>query len=168
MDVWEAIRDKRAVRNFNADPLQEDTVQRILDAGRRAQSSKNTQPWHFIAVRERELLERLAQTGDYLTHVTGAALCVVMVMPADDARGWKMFDLGQSASYMQLVAHELGVGSCIGSIHRPDAARDLLGFPDDLVAYALISFGYPHSDWQRTAHIGGRRPLDEVIHWERW
>ena len=101
MDVWEAIRNKRAVRNFSDEPLPEDIAQRILDAGRRAQSSKNTQPWDFVVIQERARLELLAQTGDYLTHVTGAALCVVMIMPAEDARGWKMFDLGQSASYMQ-------------------------------------------------------------------
>ena len=169
MDVWEAIRNKRAVREFTDEPLPQATIERILDAGRLAQSSKNTQPWHFITITEREMLAKVAETGDYLSHVTGAALCVVIAMPADDPRGWKMFDVGQCAAYMQLVAQELGVGSVLGAIYRYEDARKVLGLPDELVAHALISFGYPHANFKGWA-LGkeGRRPLDEVVHQEGW
>ncbi|RMF79777.1 MAG: hypothetical protein D6737_10255 [Chloroflexi bacterium] len=169
MDVFDAIRSKRAVRKYTDDPLPREVITQILQAGRRAQSSKNTQPWQFIVVSDRETLEQLGTTGDYLGHVPSAALCIVLAMPTDGHQGWKMFDLGQAASYMQLAAEALGVGSCIGAIHRPDAARALLNIPATHTALALISFGYPHPDDERSAIVTqGRKSLDDITHWETW
>jgi len=170
MDVWDAIRTKRAVRRFTGQPLPQDVAERILDAGRRSQSSKNTQPWHFIAVRDRAALEALSKTGNSMGHVAGSAMCVVLVTEApSDGFAKIMFDLGQSASYMQLAAQEMGVGSCLGTIYQPDQVRALLGFPEDRHASFVISFGYPAPDPERKgAGKSGRRPFDEVVHWDRW
>ena len=73
MNVSDAIRTKRAVRKFQARPLSQDDVASILNAGRRAQSSKNEQTWHFIAVRDREILAALSVCGDWAGHLAGAA-----------------------------------------------------------------------------------------------
>src|SRR5262245_37531945 len=132
MDVIEAIRRKRAVRNFKPEPLPDEVVHQILYAGRRAQSSKNRQPWSFIAVRDREMLTELSKLGDFASHLPSAALAVGIVTPAPELDWWVMFDSGQAAAYMQLAALDLGVGSCLVTLHRPEPARDLLGFPEDL------------------------------------
>ena len=63
MNVTDAIRLKRAVRTFTAEPLPEATIQAILNAGRRAQSPKNTQPWHFIAITDKTILKGLSVCG---------------------------------------------------------------------------------------------------------
>lgn len=169
MDVWDAIRSKRAVRKFTDQPLPQDAAQRILDAGRRAQSSKNTQPWHFIAVRDRDTLEKLSKLGDWMGHVAGAAMCVAIVVPAENDRSlWQYFDAGQSASYMQLAAQELGIGSCLGTVYKEDEAQALLGYPDSMQVRIVISFGYPHPEQDRPAVKGGRRPFEEVVHWDQW
>ena len=170
MDVWEAIRKKRAVRHFTDEPLAEEHLHRILDAGRRSQSSKNSQPWHFIAVQDRAMLQQLSQMGDFLGHVAGAALCVVIVIPAENERTiWHFFDTGQSASYMQLAALEVGVASCLGTVYKPDELRDLLGFPADWQARLLISFGYPDPNRPQTGQgTAGRRNFDDVVHMETW
>ncbi len=173
MDVWEAIRKKRAVRQFRPEPLPEEAVRRILDAGRRAQSAKNSQPWDFIAVRERATLEALAQTGPWMGHVAGAALCVVIVTPSpegNDRYPWNMFDAGQSAAYMQLAAQEIGVGSCPGTIYEVETVRTLLGIPADKSARIVLSFGIPQAGQVHPPAVpkGGRRPLEEVVHWEKW
>jgi nitroreductase len=165
MDVHEAIRTKRAVRLFRDEPVAEDILLRILDAGRRSQSAKNTQPWQFIVVRDRAALKALSQTGDYAGHLAGAAFAVVLVGEAP--RSWTMFDLGQAAAYMQLAAWELGVGSCIASIYHPDRARAILGIPDDKTADVALSFGYPSPDFV-PARLGGRKPLEGVVRWEKW
>lgn len=166
MDVWEAIRKKRAVRKFTDKPLPDDVIERILDAGRRAQSSKNTQPWEFIVVRDSALLQELAKAGDYMSHVAGAAACIGLVSHQSGIK--PMFDLGQCAAYMQLVALELGVGSVLGSVYRADDAKKLLGIPADVSFDMVISFGYPAEAQQRPAVKGGRRPLNEIVHWDRW
>ena len=169
MDVWDAIRNKRAVRKFKDEPLPDDVIARILDAGRRSQSSKNSQPWEFIAIRDRERLQQLSTMGNWMGHVAGAALCVAILTPQPGERfAWHMFDAGQAASYMQLAALEMGVGSCLGTVYQPDEARQLLGFPEDRLLTIVISLGYPAEAPRPTARKGGRRPLDDVIHWETW
>jgi len=171
MRVWQAIQEKRAVRQFTAEALQPAEIERILNAGRRAQSSKNSQPWHFIAVQDRSRLERLSRLGAGMGHVAGAALCVVIVVPTENERSlWHFFDSGQSAAYMQLAATELGIGSCLGTIYEPEAAGELLGIPGDYQTRLVISFGYP-ADAARARQplrAGGRRGYAEVTHWERW
>lgn len=165
MNVQDAIREKRAVRQFHDQPVPDDVIYQILDAGRRSQSSKNTQPWSFVVVRERQMLEALSKTGAYAGHLAGAAFAVVLVGAGDHR--WNHYDLGQASSYLQLAAWELGVGSCIAALQQEDEAKALLGVPAEATAYAALSFGYPAEDFT-PAKMGGRKPLDEVIHWEKW
>ena len=169
MDVIEAIRTKRAVRLFQDRPLPEDVIRAILTAGRRAQSSKNSQPWQFVAVRERATLAALSQMGTYAGHLAGAALAVVIVTP-DPAQRWSiMFDAGQSAGYMQLAAWDLGVASCPATIYEPEQARALLGLPPEWHVRAALSFGYPAEPAAAPApKRTGRKQLGEVVHWEKW
>ena len=170
MNVSEAITLKRAVRQFSDQPLPESAVRAILNAGRRAQSSKNTQPWHFIALREKAALQALSALGNWAGHLAGAALGVAILTPHPDTRFSVMFDAGQAAAYMQLAAWEQGIGSCLATIYDHDAARQLLAFPDDLHVRIALSFGYPADPelLTRPPIKGGRRPAPEVIHWERW
>ncbi len=171
MDVWDAIQNKRAIREFRAESLRSDHIDRILNAGRRSQSSKNSQPWHFIAVQNKESLAKLAETGAGMGHVAGCALCVVIVVPTENERTlWHFFDSGQSAAYMQLAATEIGIGSCLGTIYDPEQAADILGIPTGFQTRLVISFGYPVADGaaKRPLQAGGRRVFDDVVHWETW
>jgi len=170
MDVSTAIRTKRAVRQFQDKPLPNEAIQVILNAGRRAQSAKNTQPWHFITIQDKETLVSLSELGNWAGHLAGAALGVAIITPHPDTRFSVMFDAGQSAAYMQLAAWEIGIGSCLATIYDPEAARQLLGFPDDLHIRIAISFGYPLDPevLTRPPSKGGRRSREETIHWGRW
>ena len=170
MNVSEAIRMKRAVRKFQEKPLPDDVVHSILNAGRRSQSSKNDQGWQFIAIRERAILTALSKTGTYAGHLAGAALGVAIVTPNPEGKFQDLFDAGQAAAYMQLAAWELGVGSCLASIYEPDKAREILGFPPDWHLRIAISFGYPVDEEKLSGapKKGGRRPLEEVVHWDKW
>lgn len=170
MNVSEAIRIKRAIRQFRNETLPEGTVQTILNAGRRAQSSKNTQPWRFIAIQNRDTLKALSQLGEWAGHLAGAALGVVILTPDPASRFSVMFDAGQAAAYMQLAAWEEGVGSCLATIYEPEKARQLLGFPEDLHVRIALSFGYPLNPQLliQAPTKGGRNLLDEVVHWEKW
>lgn len=169
VETLEAIRTKRATRVFSDAPLPEQAIEAILNAGRRAHSGANLQPWHFIAVRNRETLQALSKCGDYAGHLAGAALGVVVASPSDP-NGWNMFDIGQAAALMQLAAHDLRIGSCIAGIFNPAAAREILGVGSDLDLQVVISFGYPldAESLTRQPKAGGRRPLHEVVHWEHW
>jgi len=170
MNVSDAIRTKRAVRKFEDKPLPEDVIHAILNAGRRAQSSKNEQGWQFIAIRDKAILKALSETGTYAGHLAGAALGVAILTPDPTGKFQIMFDAGQSAAYMQLLAWELGVGSCLASIYEHEKARQILGFPSELHLRIAISFGYPADEQKLTAapKKGGRRTLEEIVHWDTW
>ncbi len=170
MNTYRAIRTKRAVRRFAPRPLPDQAVEKILHAGRRAQSAKNSQPWHFIAIQDPTILEALSQLGTYAGHLASAALGVAIITP-DPAQRWSiMFDAGQAAAYMQLAAWDLGIGSCLATIYQADEARDLLRFPDECHIRACISFGYPHdpAELSNPSAPGGRRPAESVFHYDRW
>ena len=170
MHVSEAIRMKRAVREFQDQPLPEEITNTILNAGRRAQSSKNTQPWSFIAIQEKSTLQALSECGTFAGHLAGAALGVAILTPDPAERFSIMFDAGQVAAYMQLAAWELGVGSCLATIYEPETARQLLGFPAQLHLSLALSFGFPVDQAYLTTppQKGGRRSLDDIVRWEKW
>ncbi len=170
MNVSEAIKMKRAVRKFLDMPLPYDVVTMILNAGRRSQSSKNNQAWQFVAIRDKSTLKELSQCGEWAGHIAGAALCVAILTPEPTEKFQTMFDAGQAAAFMQLAAWELGVGSCPASIYEAEKARSILGFPAEWHLRIALSFGYAADEGKVTAapKKGGRKPLDEVIHWEKW
>lgn len=170
MNVKEAIRAKRAVRNFAKDPLPQKTVRAILNAGRRAQSSKNRQAWHFITVQDREMLKQLSKCGTFAGHLKGAALGVLILTPPPEEFYGALFDAGQAAAYMQLAAWELGVVSCLATLYKGDKVRQLLGIPGEWQPLMAISFGLPADKKKLTLGplTRGRKPYDEIVHAERW
>lgn len=165
MDVIDAIRNRRAVRKFSGQPVPDEVLHAILSAGGRSQSSKNTQPWRFLVVRDRAMLETLSKLGDFAWHLAGANFAVILVGTVEST--WNSFDLGQAAAQMQLAAHELGVGSCIAAIYQRDEAKQALGIPQDHSVFCAISFGYPAED-HKPLRMGGRKSLDDLVIWEHW
>jgi nitroreductase len=173
MDVWTAVSTKRALRKFDPRPLEADHLERILHAGRHAGSSKNLQRWDFVVCRERDHLRELAKVGPWAGHLAGAAVGIALVTPDPghaDSPLSVMFDLGQAAENMMLVAWELGIGSVPATVYEHDRARDLLGYPEDRHCEYILSFGYPADSEVLSAppKPGGRRSLEDVVHWEHW
>jgi nitroreductase len=173
MSVWQAVSAKRMVREFADRPLDPEHLVRILNAGRRAASSKNLQRWEFIVCRDRKHLKELAGLGPWAGHLAGAAVGIALVAPrsseADDPLS-VMFDLGMAAASMMLVAWELGIGSVPATVYEHDHARRLLGYPDTHHCEYILSFGYPADPEIMTASnkAGGRRALEDILHEERW
>ena len=171
--VWRAIATRRAIRDFADRALEPWIVERIVDAGRRAASSKNSQRWDFVVVTDQGTLRELAAVGPWAGHLAGAAAAVALVVPDPRAPGAPLsilFDLGQAAANMGLAAWELGVGSVPATVYEPELARRLLGYPETHHCEYLLSFGWPADPGalSAAARSGGRRPLGDVLHRERW
>ena len=172
METWDAIRARRNVRVFAERPIADADLDRILEAGRRAPSSRNWQPWDFVLVTERAQLPELAQVWRGAAHVAGAAaviVCLGPVLAADDHRlGWLQYDHGQATMSMALAAADLAIGSSHAAVADQDLARSLLGFPEDRFAVSLLSLGYPADRPLVPLRRPDRRPFDEVVHRGRW
>jgi nitroreductase len=169
MKTWQAINSVRVVREFAERPIEDERVRRILNSGRRAGSSKNDQAWAFIVVRDRERLRELSKVGRYAGHLAGATIAIALVTP-DSASTSAIWDLGRAAQNMVLAAWELGIGSVPATVYDHALAHRLLGLPPARRCDYLLSFGYPADPSVLTApnRSGGRLPLADLVHEERW
>jgi nitroreductase len=171
MDTWDAIRSRRNVRQFHQRTIPQGDLDRVLEAGRIAPSSRNWQPWDFVVVTEREQLVRLAEVWRGGAHIARAAAAIALVGPVlDDERqqGWLNFDLGQAAMLMQVVAADLGIGSSHSAVGDEELARTILGHPADRTCVAIFSLGYPADRPLQPIQQFNRRPFDEVVHRGSW
>jgi nitroreductase len=140
VDAYLAIVSKREVRAYAERPLPDDALQRLLEAGRVSGSSRNRQARRFIALRDRALIERAANTVYAPDNLLGAALAVAIVIRGKGPTG---FDAGRAAQNMMLAAWNDGIGSCPNGIADPAALAAILGHGDDEQVATVLSFGYP-------------------------
>jgi nitroreductase len=167
VETWKAVNSVRVVRKFSEEPITDEHLERILNAARRTGSSKNDQDWAFIVIRDRDHLAQLAEVGDYAGHLAGATVAIAIVTPDATDHLW---DSGRAAQNMVLAAWDLGIGSAPATVYDHALAARLLGLPEDRRCDYLLSFGHPADPAQLTApnRAGGRLPLSELVHEERW
>jgi nitroreductase len=171
METWDALRARRNVRRFTKQPIAPGDLDQILEAGRRAPSASNWQPWDFVVVTDGEQLRRLSAVWRGAGHVAGAAAAIAIIAPhQDDDRRAKLlhYDLGQATMAIAIAAADLGLGTGHAAVEDQDIARELLGFPNDRFLAYLLSVGYPADRPLRIIKRPDRRPFDQVVHRERW
>jgi nitroreductase len=171
METWDAIRARRNVRAYTGDPVPEEHLRRIVEAGWRAPSASNRQHWDFVVVTDRDRLKELATVWRAAGHIAGAAAAVALVLPVapdDRTRVVDQYDLGQATYAIMLAATDLGIGTGHSSVGEQDKARAILGVPDTHEVAYLLGVGYPADRPLRPIAKPDRRPFDEVVHRERW
>jgi nitroreductase len=162
-DIYDFLVRLRAIRSYQNRPLAREDLDAILDAARWTGSSKNRQNWSFVVVTDRDRLEELAEAGDFTDPVRASAATIVIVQ---EPEGYE-FDSGRAAQNMMLAARAVGVASCPITLQREDEARRTLGVPADRRTRYAVALGYP-SDSAAPARRGGRKPLDAVVHHEKY
>ncbi len=165
MEVFDAVRTALAVRSYEDRPVPEETVRRILEAGRLTASSMNKQPWHFIVVRDRDTLRQLGSlvsTGPYIVQAPMAIAVAV-----DRNNRFSVSDGSRAVQSMVLTAWSEGVGSnWVGFAGGLENVKPLLGIPDGLDVLTIVTFGYPAQPGGRGRK--NRKPLSEIAHRERF
>jgi len=170
VQTWDAIRARRNVRSYTGRAIDRADLERILEAGRRAPSARNSQPWDFVVVTGRSELTELARVWQGARHVAQSAATIALVAPVtaeEHRREGLRYDLGQATMNIMLEATDLGIGSGHASVADQDLARQLLGLPEDRFLAYLIALGYPADPLTPIARPD-RRPFEEVVHWGRW
>jgi nitroreductase len=171
VETWDAITSRRNVREFSDRPLPPGSLDRILEAGRRSPSSRNWQPWDFVAVTSRDRLGQLAGVWRAAGHVAHSAATIALIAPVtEDGRQHDQcqYDLGQATMSILLAAADLGIGSAHAAVENQQLARQLLGFPEGRYCAYLIALGYPAGRPLRPIAKPDRRPLADVAHHEHW
>ncbi len=166
MEVFDCIRRRRTVREFKPDPVPEEVVYKILQAGRWSPSSSNTQPWHFVVVQDRATLQRLGEIATQGSFIAGAPLAIATVM---DQATRPQLDAGRALQQMELVAWSEGMGTCFVGVRSEDqqkAVKELLGIPTEMELITVMPFGYRAPGSRRPGTP--RTPLAEMAHRERF
>lgn len=145
MEVLEAIRTRRSIRKYDGRPIPEESVRKILEAGRWAPSANNTQPWNFILLRDEGVRRDIAQIATYGKFLAEAPLGIAVVI--DPAASTHPVEDGAVATQtMILAAHALGLGTCwIGSYGSAyeERVREILGIPKGKRLLSIVSVGFP-------------------------
>ena len=163
METYRTIISKRDTRQYSEKPISEESLHRILQAGRMAGSSKNSQPCRFIVVRDPERKKELSTCGQFAQYIPSAPAVIAVVLTPE---GWD-FDAGRAAQNMMLAAWGEGITSCAVTLHDAACARRVLGLPEGHRVAIAIPLGYPPEGELQT--LGRRRlPLEEFVRYERW
>ncbi len=151
MELMEALRTRRSVRQWTTDPVPDEQLEELVEAAARAPSGGNTQPWAFVVIRDQAKLRRLRAAAP---GIAGRATAVVLIcldkQRADVEPGTAEYDmvhmtLGAAMQNMLLAAHGQGLGACaIGSYH-PASLRSIVSLPSHLELKLLVALGYPVS-----------------------
>ena len=163
VDALKCIRTRREIRDYLDKSIPQECIDQILEAGRLAPSSKNSQPWHFIVIREGETLSRISDLTPTGKHIAKAPVAIAIVM--EDAKLPEV-DGARAGQNMVLAAWSLGVGSCWVTNFYEDGVKELLGVPHRMKLVTVLPFGYPTEP--KTTRRKVRKPIDEIVHYEKF
>lgn len=162
------LKRRRSIRRYRPDPVPDEMVKQLLEAGRWAPSASNRQPWAFIVVQDETIRRQVAQHAAYYfirwAHVAEAPLLIVL---CGDARNriYRRFlheDVALAGSQIMLQAKALGLGTCwIGALDRK-AIAGILKVPDQMEIVGLLTVGFPAEDPPPPP----RKPLAEIVHYD--
>ncbi len=194
MDLFEAIKNRRSVRRYAPDPVDDKKIEAVLEAGRWAPSWANTQCWRFIVVRDPEIKSKVAGTfkkseirGEIVDNpaikmINTAPVLIVVCAEAGksgtkpgsggaggfmtDKGDWFMFDAALAVQNMVLTAHALGLGTVIlGTFEAPQAEK-ALGVPAGYRAVTMFPLGVPQPGYE--VKTPARKALAEIAFKDKW
>jgi nitroreductase len=176
MDVEEAIRKRRSVRKYLDKEVEREKLLKVLDAGRLAPSANNSQSWDFVVVQNKETRGKIAQGTVFARFLDQAPVVVVGV--GNPKSRYHVTDVSIALENMALQATELGLGSCWVGDFREERVKKLLGIPKGLKIVCLLALGYQRFERtakeevlrkiSRTIVKRGRKPLEEIVHWDNF
>ncbi len=149
METLEAIFTRRSIRKFSDRQIQESDINRLLKAGMYAPSANNSQPWHFVVINERELLDRIPTFHPWSKMCFQAPLAIVVCAYVPTGKKFDLWvqDCSAATQNILLAAHAIGLGGVWLGVHpreeRIAGVRDLLGLPEEVHPVSIVVLGYP-------------------------
>lgn len=165
------IRTVRQIRQYATELVPESVVEQLLQVARWTGSSRNTQPWHFVVVTDKEQLRSISQLRAPINWLAGAPLGIAIVL--DGASVSEAYDEGRVTERILIAAHTLGYGGGVawfGDEAQQAEAKRILGIPAERTARSIAMIGRPIStkDPRPNPRRGGRKPLSEIVSYDRY
>ncbi len=173
-EVLEQIRTVRQARQYQPETVSDEIVEQLLEIARWTGSSRNTQPWRFIVIRDVGSIRKIAETGLPQTRSLGTAMAAIAItLPAAPDRAIShAYDDGRAAERMLIAASLLGLGAGIAWV-RPDVLESIgamLKLPTDRIVRTVLALGHPTDAARAPKSAPGeaRLPLEELVFQEHW
>jgi nitroreductase len=169
MDTYETIMTRRSVRKFTSGEVGDDLVDKLLRAAMQAPSANNGQPWHFIVIRDRVILDEIPSFHPFAQMVKQAPLAILVCADTRDARSpdYWVLDCSAATENLLLAAHALDLGAVWLGIHprqeRMEKIIPLVNLPEGVKPLALVAIGIPAEH-----HPFADRFKPERIHHDTW
>jgi len=169
MEIFDALMTRRSIRAFKRDPVRAEAIEQILRAGMAAPSAGNEQPWEFLLIKDRVVLEGIAHAHPYAEMVRQAPVAIVVCGNISRVRHQDFWiqDLAAATENMLLAIHALGLGSVWVGVYprakRVAEIRTVLPLPEDIIPFAVLPIGYPAEQKPAEDRFDERR-----IHHEQW
>ena len=166
MDALEAIRKRRSIREYQDEPIAKDVLEKIVDAGRFAATARDVQPWEFIVITDQAILKRIAGMSENARFLATAKACIAVY---SSETKYYLEDGCAATENMLIAATALGIASCwVAGDKKPYCSdiSNLLDVPSTFKLVSIISLGYPESG--EAFKIKDKRPLKELMHWEKF
>jgi len=164
MDIFEAIKKRKSVRDYSSKAVEKEKIVQIIDSGRLAATARNVQPWHFVVSSDKDTLRNIAKICPNGYFVEGASHVIAVF--SDDTK-YYIEDCSAATQNMLLAIEALGLGGCwIAGDKKPyaDDIKQLFNVPHNHRLVSMISIGYHAEKGSPTSKKG----LDGLIHWEKW
>ncbi|NIR88104.1 nitroreductase [Candidatus Bathyarchaeota archaeon] len=161
MSLLHVIFRRRSIRRYKREPIPDDVLRNILEAGRLAPSADNAQPWHFIVITEPRIKEKLAR-GRWNRFIKDSAVTIVGCGYASNR--WSTIDVAIALENMVIAAEAQEVGSCWIGDFEEEKVKELLDIPDNLKVVALVAFGYPAEKPSQPS----KKSLEAIVHYNRF
>jgi nitroreductase len=168
----ERMRTVRQIRQYTAEPVPHEVVKELLKVARWTGSSRNTQPWHFVVVTDKEQLRRISQLRAPINWLAAAPLGIAIVLDGASAIS-EAFDEGRLTERILIAAHALGHGGGVawfGDDAQQAEAKRILGIPAKRTARSIVMIGRPTTtqDPRPNPRPGGRKPISELVSYGRY
>ena len=170
MDVIDAIKTRRSIRNFQKRTIGDFIVKQILDVSRHAPSAMNSQPWEFIIIRDHKTLNTLSSIHEHSWLLKNAPLAIMVV--ANETLSPKRYvqDCSVVTQNILLSAHALGLGCCWVAVNSAqdfkieEKVKKIITMPEDRRVIAIVAIGY-HDYIPSEKRL---RELDDIVHYDVW
>jgi nitroreductase len=171
-EVTREMRKVRQARQYRPDPIPDDVLDELLEIARWTGSSRNTQPWHFIVIDDKEQLHQISQLRTPINWVAAAPLAIAIVLDGKSESG-EAYDEGRVTERLMIGARLLGLGGGIawfGDAAQEAQAKQILGIPAERTARSAVVLGYPTTfkDPRPNPAQAGRRPRSELVSYNRF